>query len=169
MPAGLRRYWASRKRDKGVKSMSRRRRSGRRYGGRRLARGASRGGNRILNFFGIGKNSVSASRLIASVSLVSAPFIPMRVQSDGGASAWDYLNPFQKRVSIIGTTPVPYSTRLIAAADCGTRAFFNHRLDMSIASTPYAGLNGLGVGTGIGIAIAGRFVNPLLTRMPVKG
>ena len=143
--------------------------SRRRYG-RRAAKRLARHGNKFMSFFGVGKGGIKASRAIAATSIAIAPFIPMRTASDGGASAFDYINPFQTRTSIVGTgtSPAPYSARVIAAADCMTRAFFKKSLDTSVTSTNYAGLPGIGVATGVGLAIAGKFVNPMMSGMPAK-
>ena len=169
MPAGLKRYWASRRRGKkkGGKVMVRRkgRKGSRRYG-RRFAGGVRRGGNKMLRAFGVTSGGIRAGRMLAAGSLAIAPFIASRTGTDGATySAFDYI----AGKGAAGTQSVSDRVKNAAASmlyvTIGSDKLFGNSTGNITSNKALAGY---GIGAGIGLTIAGKFVNPMMAGVPVK-
>lgn len=161
MPAGLKRYWAARRRTKrkGGKVMARRKRMGRRRYGRRFARGAGRGVSKMARMVGFTKNGINVGKMVAFGALAVSPF----VKCFNGKSAADML-----------VEPTfTMNQKLMHAAACmeivglGTTKLVT-ATGSSGPTLTNKGIVGWGVLGGAGLHVAGKFVNPWLSGMPVK-
>jgi len=166
MPAGLKRYWASRRRGKkkGGKSMARRKGTRSRRYGRRFAGGVKRGGNKMLRMFGVSKGGIHAGRMLAAGSLAIAPFIPARGTGADTYSAVDYLVGKGAAAGQSMSTRVKNAAASMLYVTMGSEKLFD--TTGSIAANK--AICGYGIGAGVGIMIAGKFVNPMLSGSPVK-
>ena len=153
MPAALKRYWAK-KRKGGRKTMARRkgRRIGRRYG-RRLAHGARRAGSRVMRTIGITPTGIKASRLIIAASLGYGSVVP-------SVNGWSAIGALLNRGPNNATLP-SFGDRIRVAGECYANAMLGVKLAGTTSTYTNSGIGAMGVGAGVAMGIAGKFINPL--------
>lgn len=138
-----------------------RRKGSRRRRARGYARKAShtvgKAGSKMLGMLGIGKGGLHVGRCITGSSILVAPFVPV----SSGNSAVSYL--LQKNV--------PYDKKAINALTALGWVFLGYNNEVVSGKPMYSGTKGIcgmGVLSGIGISLAGKLANPMISGSYVK-
>lgn len=127
----------------------------------------------MLNMMGIGKNGIKAGRLVGFVSATTIPVLPSVY--DGA----NYLSPVGVLAGQGNFAARDWNTKIKAfLGGCLWNGLGIKVAGLgSIASAPDApegyltsmkALSGYGIAAGVGMSVAGRFVNPMLAGSPVK-
>jgi len=168
MPAGLKRYWANKRR--GGRKMARRsRRKGRgRAWGRRAKRGVRRAVGMGPRLFGFKKDGFHASDAVIVGSALSTIFIPGLVVNNVGYSPMDILANKNNIAPTMGDK-VRLSLASAGWTAMGIKANnFGGGLTVGYNNTPTSGIAGFGVLAGCAMKIAGKFVNPWMRGSAIK-
>lgn len=132
------------------------RKGGRRYA-RRFARGARRGGSKMLGMFGFRRNGFSASNAVIMGGMLYGLVAPSTTQ---GASP----------ITALTDATVPkIGDRVKNSAAC---LLYNglgiNMTGSTTMNTANSAIMAKAVGFGVGLKIAGKFINPMMSGSPVK-
>lgn len=141
----------------------RNRRRGRRYG-RRFARAARSGGSKVMRMFGFSKGGFRVSNAVIIAGALVPAVVP--AQSVANSSPIDVLTgkynsalTMGQRVSLAlasyAYTGLGYKTLLVNVHGGSPNAYTG-------------GLGVVGVGSGVALKFAGKFINPMMAGSPVK-
>jgi len=161
MPAGLKRYWASRRRKAKPGGHSMRRKGakrGRRYG-RRAYGAVRRGGSKFMSMFGLKKDGLHVSDAVI-IGGVAATFL---LPSTGTANS-SALGIMLGKGSYSSLT---WDKRAEQAMIAAARVGLNYNMVPGMTGG-YPGMGGYAVAGGVGMKVAGKFVNPLMRGSAVK-
>jgi len=136
-----------------------------------------RSGNKLQRFFGISRSGIKIGKAITGGSLIAIPLVPCQVASDQKS-----YSPLQ---ILIGSGPIGANTLGTRAAMAVNAAAWNvaGMTPIGVSGAVGTGSNtaaptgyltasesvcGYGIATGIGLSLAGSFINPAIAGSPVK-
>jgi len=131
-------------------------------------RSAGRGGSRVMRMMGISKGGIKAGRFISGLSLAVSPILPCWTRTDGK---------IRSPVGMLmhganATTPQPLNERAMDALRLWGHNIVGYAGGLNNNAAPFVtgtkGICGVGILTGVGVTVAGKFANPLLAGSPVK-